>query len=264
MHQRQRRFRERVPEVAIKTSHLRRQQQALVNHGPGRKGRNVEVADVDRPAIRRTEASRVECLFADGQDFAFEFVLILDAGIADQDRLTDHRHGVDDALAQTRGIGRYVAPGNNGLSFPRRVALEGGNTGFPRGLFLRQEAHGYRVMAGLRQVVSSLGRPVAQQPVRYLDQTAGAIAHQRIIADGAPVVEIGQDFEPAQDNVVRLSALNIGDKADAARIVLVHRVIQPLFQRCLHPNPVLSPGSAPLWMDGSVIQTRLSVRPDTL
>ena len=80
--------------------------------------------------------------------------------------------------------------------------FQGSDTGVPRGFFLRQEAHGHRVMSGLGQVVSGLRRPVAQQPVRYLDQTTGTIAHQRVIPHRATVIEISQDLETVPNNVV--------------------------------------------------------------
>ena len=62
-------------------------------------------------------------------------------------------------------------------------------------LVLRQEAHGHGVVAGRRQVDARLARPVAQQRVGDLDQAAGAVAHQRVGADRAAVVEIDQDLQ---------------------------------------------------------------------
>ena len=62
-------------------------------------------------------------------------------------------------------------------------------------LVLRQEAHGHRVVAGRRQVDALPRGPVAQQRVGDLDQAAGAVAHQRVGADGAAVVEVDQDLQ---------------------------------------------------------------------
>ena len=70
---------------------------------------------------------------------------------------------------------------------------------------------------------------MAQQRVRHLDHAAGAVADQRVGADRAAMVEIDEDLQPAADDIVRFSALDVGDKADAARIVLVARIVEALF-----------------------------------
>jgi len=48
------------------------------------------------------------------------------------------------------------------------------------------------------------------------------------------VVEIDKDLQAAADDVVRLLALDIGDEADAARIVLVARIVESLSFRQSH------------------------------
>jgi len=76
---------------------------------------------------------------------------------------------------------------------------------------------------------------MAQQPVRHLDHAAGAVAHQRVGADRAAVIEIDQNLQTAADDIVRLSALYVRNKADAARVVLVARIIEALFACRCHP-----------------------------
>ena len=102
----------------------------------------------------------------------------------------------------------------------------------------RQKAHRDRVAAGRRQFEAALLGPVAQQRVRHLDHAAGAVADQRIGADRAAMVEIDQDLQPAADDIVRFSALDVRDKADAAGIVLVARIIEALF-RVAMPSSML-------------------------
>ena len=46
-----------------------------------------------------------------------------------------------------------------------------------------------------------------------------------LAAGGATVVEVGQDLQRLLENLVGLAAVEIGDEADAARVVLVGRVI---------------------------------------
>ena len=79
-----------------------------------------------------------------------------------------------------------------------------------------------------RQVAPFPFRPVADQRIGDLNQQAGAIAHQRIGANGPAVIQIDQDFEALADDLVRLSPLHVGNEANAARIVLVRRVIKAL------------------------------------
>src|SRR5580704_16556238 len=48
------------------------------------------------------------------------------------------------------------------------------------------------------------------------------------------MVEIDQDLQPAPSDLVRFPALDVDDEADAARIVLVSRIVQPLSRRRCH------------------------------
>ena len=136
---------------------------------------------------------RVLGLLADGQDLALEGVLVGELGAAADDRLADHRHALDHRLAEARRVGRHVAPAEQLLALDLDEMLEALDRELPRRLVLRQEAHGDGVVAGRRQVDRLLPRPVAQQGVGDLDQAAGAVAHQRVGADGAAMVEIDQD-----------------------------------------------------------------------
>ena len=64
--------------------------------------------------------------------------------------------------------------------------------------------------------------------VRDLDQEAGAVAGFRIAAAGAAMRQVDQDLNALDDDVVRFLALDVGDKANAAGIVLVARVVEAL------------------------------------
>ena len=117
----------------------------------------------------------------------------------------------------------------------------------PRLLLHRQEAHRHRVAARRRQHQAALLGPVAQQRVRGLHQAAGAVADQRIGADRAAMVEIDQDLQPAADDVVRFSALDVDDKADAARVMLVAWIVksgEPGFSRLCHGRCFQKPRSS--------------------
>ena len=68
----------------------------------------------------------------------------------------------------------------------------------------------------------------AEEPVRDLQQDAGAIPGQRVGADGTPMGEILQDQQPVLDDGVALRALDVGDEAHATGVVFPVRVVQAL------------------------------------
>ena len=104
----------------------------------------------------------------------------------------------------------------------------------PRLEILRLEAHCHCVFARPRQIETVLSRPIAQQPVGRLNETSGAIAHQWIGTDRAPVVEVEKNLQGIADEAVRFAAFDIDHKSDAARVVLIPRVVKTLFLRKTH------------------------------
>src|SRR6185295_11004067 len=67
-----------------------------------------------------------------------------------------------------------------------------------------------------------------QEPVRDLDETARAVRELGVVTDRATVSEVPQDRQALLHDRMRFLALDVGDEADAARVVLVFRVVQPL------------------------------------
>src|SRR5262245_26682014 len=67
--------------------------------------------------------------------------------------------------------------------------------------------------------------------MRHLHENAGAVAGVSLTAACPAVLEVFQNLERFGNDVVRLARREIGDEADAARIVLVPRIVQPLFGR---------------------------------
>ena len=106
-------------------------------------------------------------------------------------------------------------------------------------------------------------RPIAQQRIRHLNEAAGPVADQRVGSDGAAMVEIDQDLQTARDDVVRFSPLDVGDETDAARIMLVARVVESLslgqcHRYALHPKQLAqaSPRASARFGAGAIICTR--------
>ena len=228
VHEAERRLGEGIPEVGIETLDLVGEQQALVDHGARRERRHVELRQARQFVLLLELGQRVLGLLADGEDLALEGVLVGDLGAAADDRHLHHRHALDHAAAETGRVGRHVAPADQPLLLDLDEMLEPLDRKVARLVVLRQEAHRHRVVAGRRQVDAGLLRPVAQQRVGRLDHAAGAVADQRIGADGAAMVEVDQDLQALADDVMRLAALDVGHEADAARVVLVARVVQSL------------------------------------
>ncbi len=59
-----------------------------------------------------------------------------------------------------------------------------------------------------------------------LHQNTGAVAKARICAGGAAVFEVAEDADRVRHDLMRLSALDVGDKADAAGVLFLRRVIE--------------------------------------
>ncbi len=86
-------------------------------------------------------------------------------------------------------------------------------------------------MAGLRQGDAETLGLRREKAVRDLHQDAAAVAHLRVGADRAAMVEVLQDLEALLDDGVGLAVVHVGDEADAAGILLVARVVEALARR---------------------------------
>ncbi len=93
---------------------------------------------------------------------------------------------------------------------------------------LRHEPVADAVVPDRRQFDALLRHLLAEEAVGNLHQHAGAVAHQRIGADGAAMGEVLEHGQTVLDDLVRLHALHLGDEADAAGIVLVARIVEAL------------------------------------
>ncbi len=241
VNQRQGRNCQRVPEIVVEALDLRGQQESLVDDRPGRKRRNVELAHIRHVQMVGELGDAVQHLLADRQDLALEGVLVGDVGGGRDDRLGDVRHRLDDLDAEPGGIDTDIAPGEQCLAFGMDEMLKMLDRDGARLSSHRKEAHRDGIAALGRQFDAALSRPVAQQTVRHLDHAAGAVAHQRVGADRAAMVEVDEDLQAAADDVVRFSALDIDDKADAARIMLVARIVESSAGPfCRHPRSLFN------------------------
>ena len=228
------------------------EQQTLVDDRAGRKAGHVELGDGGLLVLLGQIRQRILGLLADGEQFALECVLVLGVRPHRHDGLADERHLVEHGLAQSRRIGGDIAPAEQGLAFDLDEMLELLDDDFARLGFARQEAHRHGIFARLRQFHARGFGPFAQQRVGNLNQDAGAVAHQGVGAHRAAMVEIDQKLEPLADNAVGFLAFDVGDKAHAARVMLMPRIVKSLFWRQTHrqtsefsyfghPSPLILP-----------------------
>ena len=83
-------------------------------------------------------------------------------------------------------------------------------------------------MTRLRKLDAEPVRLGDEEPVRDLDQDAGAVAGVDLASAGAAVLEVEQDLQPVFDDIRGLTAPHVDDEADATGIVLVTWVIETL------------------------------------
>jgi hypothetical protein len=128
-------------------------------------------------------------------------------------------------------VDRHVAPAQQHLPLGLDRALHLLLAGQARGVLLGQEDHADTVFAGCGQRDALGGHLLAVQRIGQLDQDAGAVTHQLVGTDCAPVVEVLQDLEGVLDDGVGLGAADVGNKTHTTGIVFVAGGVQAvLFQ----------------------------------
>jgi hypothetical protein len=153
---------------------------------------------------------------------------VLDALAGTDEDLAHHRLDVPGRLGQAAVVARHVAPAEHSLPFLADGTLDFLLAGAAAGLALRQEHHTDAVLAEGRQDNALLRHFLAQERIRSLDQDAGAVAEQRIVAGGATVLEVLQDLQALLDDRVALAIPDVDDETDATGVVLVGGIIKTL------------------------------------
>ena len=86
----------------------------------------------------------------------------------------------------------------------------------------------HAVLARRRQGHALLGHFLSEIGIGNLNQNARPIAHQRIGANRAPMVEIAKNEQALADDLVGFAALDMGDKTNAAGVVFVSGIVEAL------------------------------------
>ena len=85
---------------------------------------------------------------------------------------------------------------------------------------------------------------LSQKCIGNLNEKTGAVTGERVGTNRAPMLQANQNLEPLLDDLVALPVLDMGNKADAAGVVLIARVIQSLPYRRRTPVHAQIPSSS--------------------
>src|SRR6185503_19405077 len=162
---------------------------------------------------------------------ALEFVLGLRRAVAADEYLHVIGFGRLDSFAERGVVGRHVAPAEQQQAFFLYLFGDDALDHLSPSRFLRHEQRADRVVAGLRQLEADLGCLAREEGVRNLHENAGTVAGARIGANSAAMFEVAQNDDRVGDDLMRLLALDVGDEADAAGILLHAEVVQALGRR---------------------------------
>jgi hypothetical protein len=125
-------------------------------------------------------------------------------------------------------IDRHVAPAEHDLAFGLDGALDLFSQAWREAASCGRKTMPTPYSPAWRQFDALLGHFLAIELVRNLDQDAGTVALQRVGTNSAAVIQVLQDQQTLLDDVVTFLALEMGDKAHAAGVVLVGGVVQTL------------------------------------
>ena len=227
MHQRQRAFEIRFVQVGIVFAELVGEEHALVDHGAARQRDRIIAGEPAFAAL----IDRLRDRLAQDVEPSLELVLGLRRAVAADEHLHVVGFGRLDGFAERSVVGRHVAPAEQHQAFFLDLFGDDALDHLPPRRFLRHEQRADRVVAGLRQLEADLGGLAREESMRDLHQNAGAVAGARIGADRAAMFEVAENADRVGDDLMRLLALDVGDEADAAGILLHAEVVQALGRR---------------------------------
>ena len=164
--------------------------------------------------------------FADHVQLPLERLVVGDCGRAADEEVLEERLRRDRPGPEVAIVGRHVTPAEERLPF---LVDDPGDRRFdrvPRLRLGRQEHEPGAIPARRRQRDPQARRLGTEEPIRHLNQDAGAVPGIRFAAAGAAMLEIDQDLQGMANDRVRTPSLGVDDEADTAGVVLVTRVIQ--------------------------------------
>src|SRR5271170_6093570 len=212
-----------IGKFLVEICDLRSEQQSFVDNRARRKRRNIEnlaVSNFGLPDLGLRPLS-------DHVQFALESIFI-EAFAAAYKNLLNVRLGGAGNAADCRGIRGCITPSQYREALFAHDALEDSFALQTLVLLDREKSHSHAVGARLGQLKADLVTFSRKKFVRNLNQNAGAIAGFGVAAAGAAMREVDEYFNSLADDLVAFFAANAGYKANAARVMLVRRVVETL------------------------------------
>ena len=222
-----------VGEVRVEATHLRGDEHALVDDGARAHGAYVE----DLVRKRRVRVGGALDGATADVELALEILASGDALGATEERLEDGGHARLRRVAQVMRVDRHAAPEHErhaafgaALLEDADRGLDGSRVGDAIGLAglvaVREEEHRHAVITLVGEQLALLLRLLAEEAVRNLEQHARAISGVALKALAAAVLEVDEDREGVVESLVALDALQAGNGADSASVMLVAGTIQ--------------------------------------
>ncbi len=222
MHQCQRALEIGLGQIGIVFAELIGEEHALVDDGAAGQRRRVIAGE----AAVAAQVDRLRNRLANDVKPAFEVIFAFYMRATADEHLHVGRLRRLDGFAERGIVGRHIAPAQQRQLFGLDLVGDDALDDFAPGLFPRHEKRADRVVAGLRQRKAEVLRLAREEGVRNLHQDAGAVAGARIGADSAAMFEIAENADRVGDDLMRFLALDIGDEADAAGILLQRQVVK--------------------------------------
>ncbi len=223
VHQRDGRLHRSIGKVDVEAAHLRGNQHALVHDGAGAERAHVEDVAIERMlgvgGLFHHAAAYVQA--------ALKCIAALDVFGAADESLQDGGHAGARRRAQVVGIDGHLAPEKQGQAGLRAAFLEDALGNLYASLVLGEEEHGHAIIALVRQKMAAFLRFLAEEMMGDLEQDTGTVARVVLQALTAAMLQIHKDRQGIVDHLVRADALQMGQRANAARVMLELRTIQP-------------------------------------
>jgi len=200
----QRRLERSIAQIGVEILKLSGEQESLVDDAAA-----GHAADISLGNRLLDEAAHDE-------ELALERGLVR-IGLSADEKLADHRAGFARGTTDFPRNGRNVAPGDD------PAALGGDDFLDLRLVPDSAEQHGDAVLAGFGQLLHVL----AKKLVRKRKQQPRAVAGVGIASRRAAVHQPLQHSETHSYNFVRRHVVEVGDQADAARVMLVPEAVEP-------------------------------------
>ena len=138
----------------------------------------------------------------------------------DQDLL---EHGLDGhgARPERAIVGGHFPPAHDLLPLFDDDPLEEHLDAAPAIGVVREEDQAGAIASGRRQVDRQTSAFLAEEPIRHLEEDAGAVPGVRLTPARAAMLQVDEHLQRLLHDGVRLLALDVRDEPDAARVVLV-------------------------------------------